>query len=449
MVDYRKLIKERDDLIMASQDSSRLLAKGKGARNLLTEEKTRKRIARELPKLENDLKRVVGTWEEEYGRPFNLQGHRFLDEIGTSSGQVKAAPTRSKTPSIASTPNAVPNTVRATTSTARGGTVRATSQHRSKTPIAASRSALASSVMSSTSSTMTSNKASTMRYSPSKIPGRQPLGFLGDGKNSPERRPKSAAGHNVASRDEQNFSASVYKTSPSKTGANNRAATMKVDSTRIPPPKMQDIFPPTPTPSNYSTSSDHSSVIVRHVDLEDVYDDRSYRSHPNAMKNVPQYFPGRSASVINTTTRPPHTGQTYPMAPSIASRQTSNHSSISQGSHLTSASTANSSENWETYTNASDDERAGQTCAASKRSTPDDGLIDEKFDYKKSRDDNSMVRGGMPLGITSLRMLQAQNHGLGIKSYPGRIEASRDGRERELTADGSDNWTETDDGDVF
>jgi protein regulator of cytokinesis 1 len=54
---HRELIKERNDLQQSSQDASRLMARGqKGEKRdpgkLLREEKMRKRITKELPKVE-------------------------------------------------------------------------------------------------------------------------------------------------------------------------------------------------------------------------------------------------------------------------------------------------------------------------------------------------------------------------------------------------------------
>ncbi|KAG9683752.1 hypothetical protein KCU76_g12892, partial [Aureobasidium melanogenum] len=75
MVDkYRSLVKDRDDLAASSQDASRLMLRGqKGEKRdptrLLREEKMRKRIAKELPKVESDLRQILEEWEEEYGRP--------------------------------------------------------------------------------------------------------------------------------------------------------------------------------------------------------------------------------------------------------------------------------------------------------------------------------------------------------------------------------------------
>jgi hypothetical protein len=69
---HRELVKERDDLQQSSQDASRLMGRGqKGERRdpgkLLREEKMRKRISKELPKIEAELRKTLERWEDEYG----------------------------------------------------------------------------------------------------------------------------------------------------------------------------------------------------------------------------------------------------------------------------------------------------------------------------------------------------------------------------------------------
>ncbi|EMD88014.1 hypothetical protein COCHEDRAFT_1111023 [Bipolaris maydis C5] len=101
---HRELIKERDELQQSSQDATRLMARGnKGERRdpgkLLREEKMRKRIAKELPKVESDLKNILENWEDEYGRPFLVHGNRYLDELYAAAAKAAAAPPRAKTPS--------------------------------------------------------------------------------------------------------------------------------------------------------------------------------------------------------------------------------------------------------------------------------------------------------------------------------------------------------------
>ncbi|KAJ3519809.1 hypothetical protein NM208_g13976 [Fusarium decemcellulare] len=77
---HKSLIKERDDLATSSQDASRLMARGqKGEKRdpgkLLREEKMRKRIAKELPKVTAELQKMLSS--ERMRRP--LAPRRLLD----------------------------------------------------------------------------------------------------------------------------------------------------------------------------------------------------------------------------------------------------------------------------------------------------------------------------------------------------------------------------------
>ncbi|KAH0169837.1 hypothetical protein KCU86_g17356, partial [Aureobasidium melanogenum] len=192
---YRSLVKDRDDLAASSQDASRLMLRGqKGEKRdptrLLREEKMRKRIAKELPKVESDLRQILEEWEEEYGRPFLVHGERYLDELeATSQKPTTQGSVRSKTPSIpprSKTPSSIPpSTVRPKSAAAAAPTTAIKNQTlrgppRSKTPTA-SRNPLASSVMgpplsnSSSNSSFAASVGPASLRSPSKIPGHQPL----------------------------------------------------------------------------------------------------------------------------------------------------------------------------------------------------------------------------------------------------------------------------------
>ncbi|KAF2466101.1 uncharacterized protein BDR25DRAFT_294175 [Lindgomyces ingoldianus] len=320
---HRELVKERDDLQTSSQDASRLMARGnKGERRdpgkLLREEKMRKRIAKELPKVEAELKKTLERWEDEYGRPFLVHGERYLDELYASAS--KAPPPRSKTPSVAPQPVKPPKSAPGS----RAGTVRGPPPSRAKTPTASfaasvSRNPLASSTMSAASGVK----------SPSKIPSRAPLKNMPHGGNSPERRPPL----------EREDSSTIRKMPPP----------------RAPPPRMKDLFvppEPAPTPANrFEINRDRSESIVRHVPPEDPYDDRQYMSHSIRAGYTPQFAP------------PP------------AGRQISQTSSTGTGATMQSGS-----ENWETFSEQSEEpDRDADyynyraAAARNKRFTPDGG----------------------------------------------------------------------------
>jgi len=189
---HRSLIKDRDDLQSSSQDASRLLGRGqKGEKRdptrLLREEKMRKRIAKDLPKLAVQLRKVLEKWEDEYGRPFLVHGERYLDELEASEAKPAPGP-RSRTPAPTTLTTATTTTTVKTktgppsraNSSVKAPPARAPSRTGAKTPVAGGtgrRNPLASSVSAATART----------NSPSKIPSRAPLSSM-TGNGSPERR---------------------------------------------------------------------------------------------------------------------------------------------------------------------------------------------------------------------------------------------------------------------
>ena len=358
---YRGLVQDREDLEKSSHDASRLMAKGqKGEKRdpgkLLREEKLRKRIAKELPKVEADLRKTLESWEREYGRPFCIHGERYLDEL--DAFQSRPAPPRSKTPSTMPPAREAPKSVgRGAQSQPRGRTGAPANQPppRSKTPTATGhrKQAAVPEISNNLSRSMASGN-SPSKVSPSKIPGasRLPMSTLRDGNNSPERRLKSAKSQTVLNQ-----------------GQDDGCKTIRVgmEPPRAPPPKMKDLFiPPTPTPaSNNENMADieRSSSIVRHMDPDDPYSDNHSRAYASTNSHSsttsrPQY--GRSMpSDESYAPQSPHptSRQNYPMAP--PSRQASNTSSVMSGSATGSAISGN--ENWETYTDNSEADEADAT----------------------------------------------------------------------------------------
>ena len=329
---HRSLIKDRDDLSAASQDASRLLAKNnKGEKRdptrLLREEKMRKRIAKDLPKIEAELRKTLERWEDDYGRPFLVHGSRYLDELEAAAA--KSLPPRSKTPSgPAPTTQKVPLKSAPAPSSSRAGSVmRGNPPSRAGTATPAGtirRNPLASSVSTAGGRT------------PSKIPARVPLGNIQHGGNSPERRgPPPEPSYNTDT---------MRKMGP---------------PARAPPPKMRDLFePPKATPvSAYdaenvrcdSVASSHGTGSVRHITPEDVYDDRERMSYVptsvmNSERNTPQNY--RDAQASERYDRRYQQQNVY--VPTADSRQISTTS--------TSTTAASGSENWETFDDASEPE---------------------------------------------------------------------------------------------
>ncbi|KAH6680549.1 microtubule associated protein-domain-containing protein [Halenospora varia] len=334
---HRSLVKDRDDLQASSQDASRLLGRGqKGERRdptrLLREEKMRKRIAKDLPKIAVELRKVLEKWEDEYGRPFLVHGERYLDELEASEAKAVVPGPRSKTP--AGPPPSTRNQKSAPPSRANSVTKPPPSRAGAKTPVAGG--------------TVRRNPLpqSTGAKSPSKIPARAPLSNLHHGNNSPERKARAEV------RPESRMD--TDRTIRGKMGPPPRA----------PPPKMRDLFvpPPAPTPiSHPRAESVMSSGSVRHVSPEDPY------GYPQQQHRPQSYQELKSSMRQNERFAQ---SNSYPVAP--PSRQISNTSSAT--------TTISGSENWETYSEVSEPEQdatdeyyARLRAARGKRFTPDDG----------------------------------------------------------------------------
>ncbi|KAG9960912.1 hypothetical protein KCU61_g6066, partial [Aureobasidium melanogenum] len=382
---YRSLVKDRDDLAASSQDASRLMLRGqKGEKRdptrLLREEKMRKRIAKELPKVESDLRQILEEWEEEYGRPFLVHGEQYLDELeATSQKPTTQGSVRSKTPSIpprSKTPSSIPpSTVRPKSAAAAAPTTAIKNQTlrgppRSKTPTA-SRNPLASSVMgpplsnSSSNSSFAASVGPASLRSPSKIPGRQPLSNMLQAGNSTARRPPPGPlGH-------------------CRTESDSSTLRSRMAPPPRPIPLSRDFFSPPETPcpvNNAEMSFERSGSIIRHMSPEDPYSDRSSLRSVRTFQSTASSRPASQATHHYVAAAPrPSPRFEYPAAPPAPAmtRQTSNASSVE-----TTSSAVSGSENWETYTDASDDEEpdARMTYYAKVRTTtresPEDGAYE-------------------------------------------------------------------------
>ncbi|CAM1510378.1 Fc.00g007130.m01.CDS01 [Cosmosporella sp. VM-42] len=368
---HKSLIKERDELAASSQDASRLMMRGqKGEKRdpgkLLREEKMRKRIAKELPKVTAEIRKVLQRWEDEYDRDFLVFGERYLDELeaaeSSAAGVKKGVPAaRSKTPaghppSTMKPPKSVPTS--RTTSTKS-----IPPRSMTKTPTAGGPPTRRPQSQQSAPAT----KPSSPSRSPSRIPARVPLSNLKHGNNSPERRPDS------------------------------RAETLRQGPPlmRAPPPKMRDLVPvpELDSPVNPYKSVGLGSSVVRHIEPEDVYDDRPQTARSNSNNSHSTLSTQRSyndeiyddADRYATIRGNPH--QSYRQPVPLPPRQISNTSSNT-------STNISGSENWETYDDNSEPEpdasdayyaKLRAAAARGKRFTPEQGHRPTSSQAKRMR----------------------------------------------------------------
>ncbi|KUI64746.1 Anaphase spindle elongation protein 1 [Cytospora mali] len=403
------LVSERDELAAASQDASRLMMKGqKGEKRdpgkLLREEKMRKRIAKELPKVTAELRKTLEQFEDEWGRPFLVHGERYLDTIEAEDRPVPGP--RSRTPANTSMPS------RSATSASKS----ATSISRSNSAVSNSRSQAPSRVGAKTptekfnslptkwSKPLGSQTSINMKGSPTKIPARSPLSNLKHVNNSPEKTGQDSE----------------------KPGLVRRGT---VPVMRAPPPKMRDLsaVPETEveTPASYFRhSKDLGSSVVRHVEPEDVYDDRPKQPSSEYERPASHHdfrdYPGKaSLRHHDNVARYERFAQSYThtLAPSPAIRQISNESSNSSGTVVT------GSENWETYDDISEPEDDMPSTYYPKiRKSRDQFVTDPPSRF------NSSQQGKRPRGIPPAQQ-------------PQRMMAGADGNRM---FSGSSGWTDED-----
>ncbi|KAF5000710.1 hypothetical protein FGRMN_1551 [Fusarium graminum] len=373
---HKSLIKERDDLAASSQDASRLMGRGqKGEKRdpgkLLREEKMRKRITKELPKIIAELRKLLSQWEDEYGRPFLVFGESYLDELEAAEGSRKnALPPRSKTPagpppSTVKAPKSVPN-LRATTRSIPPRSM-------SKTPTAAAAPPPRRPGHQTTAST-SSIPQSPLR-SPSRIPARVPLSNMRHGNNSPERpRAESCA--------------DVFRPGP--------------PLIRAPPPKMRDLMARAElqAPANPYKAAGLSSSIVRQVEPEDVYDDRPRTARSNSNNSQYSYpsnnsqfsHPSNNSQLSHTSYSDESYHDPYASIRSQNYRPAAPPPRQISGESMASTNISGS-ENWETYDDdnsepeidASDAYYAKLRAARNKRFSPEQSMRPTSSQSKRIR----------------------------------------------------------------
>lgn len=342
----------------------------------------RKRIAKELPKVESDLRKELENFEDEYGRPFLVHGESYLDELTKVAAK---PPPRSKTPSAApssatkrnappSRPGSVmrgPPPPRSSTKTPTGG------QPTKYNTIGPSRSGA---------------------KSPTKIPGRVPLGNMPHGNNSPDRRGPGT------------YSSSTVNG--------------KMSSSRAPPPRMRaltatdnkDERPGSSLFESPRCASALSNSFVRPVSPEDVYDDRqrsfmsssifSQRSTGFSQSSQSSHSSGSLKSSLQGHYPRPNPYLQHALPPP-APRQVSSTS--------TADTVTTGSENWETFDDASESDSetsdayyAKLRAAHGKRLAPEDHHQPISLAGKKAKGIRS-VSPDEPIGRHMVRVADSDN----------------------------------------
>ncbi|KAG0002859.1 hypothetical protein BGZ79_002164 [Entomortierella chlamydospora] len=84
---YRKMLDDIREFEITSMDAQRLFHRDPG--RLLREEKFRKRIAREFPKIEKELEDALYEWQQVKGRPFLVYGEQYINTMKLHAQQAR------------------------------------------------------------------------------------------------------------------------------------------------------------------------------------------------------------------------------------------------------------------------------------------------------------------------------------------------------------------------
>ncbi|EWC48221.1 hypothetical protein DRE_02325 [Drechslerella stenobrocha 248] len=340
---YQTLVNDKTSLEASSQDPSRLLAKGpRDPTRLLREEKMRKKIAKELPKIESDLVVALEEWEEEHGEVFKVHGESYLDTLiekqrpssrnqNSAAVVLKATAPKAAAAKVAPTPKSVP----ARPNSASGFRSVTKTPSTARTPI-----------------------PRTMTKSPTPY-NRQPLSnYTQNGLNSPERKtavpirtktPSSTVGRSAG--------ASMISKTPSSAGgtlrrmpaymmAQQQAAQTGTNPLRLPPPKMRPLEPN----AKENMPPPQSKFVGRNI-LDEMPSDDGSASPLCVTSPVETLLARRDRDHYLE-----RLNFARPQLSSSASYDDMNRvpSLTSQASTLASSTSAVSSENWETFGEDSD-----------------------------------------------------------------------------------------------
>ncbi|KAI6245807.1 Anaphase spindle elongation protein 1 [Erysiphe necator] len=347
---HRSLIKDRDDLQASSQDASRLLGRGqKGEKRdptrLLREEKMRKRISKELPKVTSELSKELEKWENEHGRAFLVYGERYLDSLLEDSKTLHVP--RSKTPA-----GSIPTKKSPKRGPLTGPTIN------TNLPQACVASRPGAQTPAAKTNVRYNGALSTVKRSPSKIPARVPISNIKN-DNSPQRKFVSSSNQ-------------------------GSEPTTSTSLTHIPPPKMKEFYiPPPDSKLNYRAESVISGVSLRQVTPEDMFVEDSNCKDSQWLQITSNHQPHVPV--------PTYQNDGLSSSEFCSSRQTS----------LASNTTVSGSENWQTIDDDSEPEEEindvyyTKLCSLNgKRFIPSEYFSRSQLKKQKASVDQPTIRSG-------------------------------------------------------
>ena len=319
---HQTLRNDKASLEASSQDSSRLMARGgagekRDPTRLLREEKMRKRIAKELPKITADLIRKLEDWEEENGVPFCIHGEPYLHTLQENQ--------RPKSGQGAATKPA-----NMSTSLGAGAKNPMSKANLLKTPAKVAPKP-SFNTLPRAGPIVTRNPIPQRQAAKSPTPfGRPPLGQLTQGRESPERKPlvrsKTPTGNDNGS------CRAKTPTSGGTMGRNNNMPAYMRQAQNMAPPKMRALdMPPPPLPPYDTKTYETSSYSHSHEQHQGSY--------------TPSETSSNASSYMSYANR------------ELQQLQSSSTSRVASAESAMSGATGTSSENWETFGEDSDDER--------------------------------------------------------------------------------------------
>ncbi|KAJ1028618.1 hypothetical protein NDA16_001784 [Ustilago loliicola] len=296
---YKELLDEARQLDESASDGSRLLGRSNRGDpgRLLREEKMRKRVKIQKPKIEAELLKVIPAWEEEHGEPFTINGVRYLDELMEQVDGAKENANRKRTRTVSGAQPPAPP-ANAPASVPRGPLVPSASSNRTvaATPMRAMtphqgtikkpRIAAAPATVSAPSTRTPSVRqgavpASASRFASARVPmSAAPKAHHAGGHAASISRPASSMAGNCRTASSASYATNAGGSSPS----------------RIPGPSphlvSKPFGAPAPTYGSRHVTASSVSTAARTVKAQR----ESFRPRPSLVAKVP-----RNATVVGGT----------------------------------------------------------------------------------------------------------------------------------------------------